>query len=67
MKIGHIPRYFCKFISLQTNTNNGHKNEINSLRTNKKKKKKNQHKQKSRTRYKRSRDLVTTLKFLNYF
>ena len=36
MKIGHIPRYFCKFISLQTNTNNGHKNEINSLRTNKK-------------------------------
>ena len=36
MKKGHILRSFCKFISLQTNTNNGHKNKINSLRTNKK-------------------------------
>ena len=36
MKNGHISHSFCKFISLQTNTNNGHKNEINSLRTNKK-------------------------------
>lgn len=36
MKKGHIPHSFCKFISLQTNTNNGHKNKINSLRTNKK-------------------------------
>ena len=36
MKNRHILYSFCKFISQQTNTNNGHKNKINSLRTNKK-------------------------------
>ena len=67
MKNGHILHSFCKFISPQTNVNNGHEKQNKQSTNEQKKKNKNQHKQKSQPRYKRSRDLVTTLKFLNYF
>ena len=58
---------FCKVISHSLNTKTGFrkgkKGSINTRKT----VLKNKEKQKSRLRYKRRRDLVTTLKFLNYF
>lgn len=59
--------FFCKIISYPLNTKTdfrkGKKGSINKRKT----VLKNKEKQKSRLRYKRRRDLVTTLKFLNYF
>ena len=50
-------------MNIKTGFRKGKKGSINKRKT----VLKNKEKQKSRLRYKRRRDLVTTLKFLNYF